>query len=392
MCTRLRNVAPCADTVTVVASGVLSNGLPWLATAGRAIVRAESRQPLILRGINRSGLEYAEPGAHGFLASARISSAEIEHIVRVWGANILRIPFNQDWALNGRGTFSASAYLDAIDQVIDWTSRAGAYTLLDLHWLDADAPRGWNRDGSSNRVPPLPNAASIEVWGLLADRYRSESAVLLDIFNEPHAPIWGDATLLEHIDDDGAIVGLKSRRVTMAEWQPWARRLVRTIRELHPRSLIFVPGVNWAYDLRGMPLTISDRSSEIFHGLVYSTHVYPWCGRPPGRTRRTWHRTQHSLTWRDAFGSLARQVPVFIGEWGGGPEHLKWGDALARYARWLGLGWAAWSWSDRPRLVSNAQMQQYEETEFGGLVRRHLARSRSPDWGQRSANINSPNF
>lgn len=385
-------MTPCADTAVVVASSVLSNDLPWLATAGRAIVHAESRQPVILRGINRSGLEYAEPGAHGFLASARISEAEIALIVRDWGANVLRLPFNQDWAMNGRATFSASAYLDAIDRVIFWTSRAGAYTLLDLHWLDADVPRGWNRDGTCNRVPPLPNAASIEVWGLLADRYRSESAVLFDIFNEPHDPIRGDATSLERIDDDGGIVGLSTRRVTMAEWQPWARRIVRTIRESHPRPLIFVPGVNWAYDLRGMPLPIRDGSSEVFDNLVYATHVYPWCGRPLRPKRRALRRPQQSLTWRDAFGSLARRAPVFIGEWGGGPEHVKWGDALARYARWLGIGWTAWSWSDRPRLVLDAQTQQYEATAFGGLVRRHLTGARPTEARQRSANSTSPNF
>ena len=371
---------------------MLSNGLPWLGTTGRAIVSAQSGQPIILRGLNRSGLEYAEPGTDGFLESAGISEAEINLIVADWGASILRIPFNQDWALNGRGTFSAATYFEAIDRVIFWASRAGAYTLIDLHWLDADLPRGRNTDGSWNRVPALPDAASIEVWRILATRYRAEPAVLFDIFNEPHDPIRGDTACLERIDDEGRLLPLNRRRITMREWQPWARHLVRAIREPHPRSLIFVPGVKWAYDLRGMPLTIRDGSSEVFDNVVYTTHVYPWCGRPVRRTRVPWLAAQVPLTWREAFGSLATRAPVFIGEWGGGSEDVQWGEALVRYARRLGIGWAAWSWSDRPRLVVDAQSRRYDETEFGRLVRTQLTSARPTRAPQRSANTNSPNF
>jgi aryl-phospho-beta-D-glucosidase BglC (GH1 family) len=349
---------------------------------------------VILRGINRSGLEYSEPGERGFLASAGISESEIEHIVRDWGANVVRIPFNQDWALNGRGHLPAKAYLDAIDRIIFWASRAGAYTLLDLHWLDADIPRGWNRDGSCNRVPALPNAASIDVWGMLADRYKSEPAVLFDVFNEPHDALRDDETRLERIDDGGETRASRTRRVTMPEWQSWARQLVRTIRGAHPHSLIFVPGVRWAYDLRGMPLPLHEGSSDVFPNIVYSTHVYPWCGqarRDKSAFAASRLRRHRPPTWRDAFGSLTRRAPVFIGEWGGAAEDVRWGELLARYARWLGIGWTAWSWSDRPRLVVDAQAQRYEETDFGRLVRRHLART-SRETIHRSAKINSPNF
>ena len=371
---------------------MLSNQLPWLAASGRAIVTAGSTQPIHLRGINRSGLEYAEPGQNGFLEAAAISQSEIDRIVGGWGANLLRIPFNQDWALNGRGSFSAEAYLDALDRIVSWASRAGAYTLLDLHWLDADITRGSNSDGSFNRVPALPNAGSIEVWERLAERYRNEPAVLFDIFNEPHSPIRGDTASYDSIDDEGHLAPLKGRSVTMRVWQAWARRLVRAIRGSHPRSLIFVPGIDWAYDLRGMPLSIADGSTEVFQNIVYSTHVYPWCGPPRTRRRRLWFAAQQPLTWREAFGSLARRAPVFIGEWGGRSDHVQWGEALARYARRLGVGWAAWSWSDRPRLVQNAQMQRYEETDFGRVVRRHLASIDKRTLAQRSANMRSPNF
>ncbi len=354
--------------------GELSNGLPRLAVSGRAIVDAVTRRAVCLRGVNRSGLEYAEPGNVGFLGSAGISEPEISVMVRDWGANVIRIPFNQDWVLNGRGAFGASAYLDAIDRVIDWTSRAGAYTILDLQWLDADVPHGRNADGSFNRVPPLPTVDSIRVWRTLSARYKDETAVLFDVLNEPHDPMRGDAMSLEGIRDDGTTFPLEPRHVTMAVWQPWARQLVRAIRAEHPDSLVFVAGVRWAYDLRGMPLTVADGSAEAFANVVYNTHVYPWCGRPSWvRQRARWFAPGQSLSWRAAFGELSRTVPVFVGEWGGGPEHVRWGATLVRYLSRLGLGWTAWSWSDYPRLVIDAQSQRYDPTDFGGLVRRSLS-------------------
>jgi endoglucanase len=351
---------------------VLSHALPRLAVAGRQIVVDGSR-PLLLRGINRSGLEYAEPGERGFLEAAAISEDEISYVVRDWRANVIRVPFNQDWVMNGRGRFSAAAYLEALDRVIFWAARAGAYTLLDLQWLDADVARGLNADGSCNRVPSLPTMDSIAAWSRLALRYRDEPAVLFDVFNEPHDQLPDDPSLLEGIGEDGTTFPLPRRRVTMAEWQPWARHLVHAIRREHPRSLVFVSGVSWAYDLRGMPLTIAAGSQELFPNIVYSTHVYPWSGTPAG-IRPLFSSTSHrALSWKDAFGSLSRRAPVFVAEWGGGSPHVGFGEALARYARRLGLGWTAWSWSDRPRLVADAQRQQYEPTDFGLVVRRHLA-------------------
>ena len=98
--------------------GELSNGLPRLTTLDNRIVRADTGATVLLRGLNRSGLEYSEPDEQGFLSAAAISRSEIQVIVKEWGANIIRLPFNQDWVLRGRGSWSADAYRSALDQVI----------------------------------------------------------------------------------------------------------------------------------------------------------------------------------------------------------------------------------------------------------------------------------
>jgi endoglucanase len=321
-------------------NGELSNGLPRLATSGNLIVDASTGAPILLRGVNRSGLEYSDPDEQGFLSGAAISRSEIQAIVRVWDCNIIRLPFNQDFVLRGRGGRLGEEYRNALDQVIYWTSMFGAYTLLDLQWLDADRTYG----GDRNFVAPLPNIQSIELWTLLADRYKDEPAVLYDIFTEPHDRLDDDPFPLNK--EDGSTYPDDQRAVTMKEWQPWARKLTSVIRSENPDAIIFIPGINWAYDLRGMPMDVPN--------IVYSSHVYPAKGND----------------WPQAFGNLSRIVPVFLGEFGGQDktEELDFVRRLVAYSQQLGIGWTAWSWFNDPFLVN-----RYEATRFGDIVRRGLA-------------------
>jgi endoglucanase len=313
--------------------GELSNGLPALTASANRIIRTDTGAPVLLRGVNRSGLEYSDPDEQGFLSGAEISRAEVRTIVKDWGANIIRLPFNQDWVLRGRGAWPGEAYREALDQVIRWASGSGAYTLLDLQWLDAERIYG----GDRNFVAPLPNQQSIELWNVLATRYREEPAVLYDIFNEPHDRLPDDPYALNGAE--GTTYPDDQYRVTMQEWRPWARKLIEAIRGVNPSALIFVAGTNWAYDLRGMPMDIPN--------LVYSTHVYPGKGN----------------NWPEAFGNLAAEVPVFAGEWGGDHKDLRWGRKLVRYFDSLNLGWTAWSWHNDPRLV-----RKFAPTSFGEIV------------------------
>ncbi|WP_109489431.1 glycoside hydrolase family 5 protein [Occallatibacter savannae] len=318
----------------------LSHNLPPLRTSGNRIINTITGAPLLLRGINRSGLEYSDPDEQGFLSGASISRAEIYAITQQWRANIIRLPFNQDWVLNGRSGRTAEEYQQALDQVIFWASMFGAYTLLDLQWLDAERIYGGNR----NFVAPLPNPESITLWSTLARRYKDEPAVLYDLFNEPHDRLPDDPYPLNK--PDGTTYPASQARVTMNEWQPWARKLTEAIRNENPDALIFIGGTNWAYDLRGMPIDDLDN-------VVYSTHVYPNKG----------------TDWDSVFGDLSESVPVFAGELGGvdTPEELDYVRRLLDYLQQKQIGFAAWSWIDQPNLIT-----RHTPTAFGQLVRQTL--------------------
>ena len=335
--------------------------LPWLTTVQNRIVTVEDGAVVVLRGINRSGLEYAEPIGNDFLAGAALSLSEVQEIVHSWGARVLRIPFAQSRVLDPE---IGATYLHALDTVIDWTASCGAYALLDLQWLDPASLYGSISDGSMNSIAPLPSSASCEAWHVLAERYRDPSAGLFDIYNEPHSRLPDDPHVPTAVRPDGSEYPLVTGRVTAGIWRHVAARLVRIIKEVHPRALIFVSGVSWGYDLRRVPFDRADEAAP--EGIVYAAHVYPssMFERGGGRAARG------PRAWNRAFGSLAANAPVCVTEFGGGAEDLEWGTRLLDYLRARDIGWVAWSWSDAPRLVTAEEPRR--PTAFGALVRAAL--------------------
>jgi endoglucanase len=332
--------------------GELSHGLPELATAGNRIVRVDTGDAVLLRGVNRSGLEYTEPGTAGFLAAAHFTADEVREMVGNWKSNVIRLPFNQDWCLHGRGGHSAEEYLGSIDQVIAWAAALGAYTILDLQWLDADMVYGHTKGSNGvkepNHVPPTPNCETILLWATLARRYRDEPAVLFDLLNEPHDPLSDDFLPIHLIGSDGGVVDSGGDFVGPAEWVPWASRLVAEVRRIRPNGVILVAGIDWAFDLRNIRVDAP--------GIVYSAHIYP------NRKPRDWDKALGR--WND--------VALFVGEWGGNEADQAFGRELAGLLRQRGIGWTAWSWADKPHLIVPAPAPDYEATAFGELVRHEL--------------------
>jgi endoglucanase len=332
--------------------GELSHGLPELTTSGNRILRADTMNPILLRGVNRSGLEYSEPTAAGFLAAAQFTGDELREIVLNWRANIVRLPFNQDWCLRGRSGHSAEEYLASVDQVISWTAALGAYTILDLQWLDAETVYGHTEDQyhvhRENHVPPTPNGDTILLWRTLAERYRNEPAVLFDLLNEPHDTLEDDLLPIHLLGPDGEIFDSYDSSVGPDEWVPWATRLTEEIRTIRPDGIILVGGVDWAFDLRQIRVNAPN--------IVYSAHIYS------NRNVDDWGKALD--TWNEA--------PVFVGEWGGKEQDRDFGHKLADLMRQRGLGWTAWSWVDDPPLVLHPRAPNYQPTSFGELVQNEL--------------------
>ncbi len=272
--------------------------LPQLACDGPRVVERDSGRERILRGVNVSGMEYSD------VPLAGVTPDELTTIVRGWGASVVRIPFVQSRVLEGND------YVDELREITRWLGELGAYTILDLQWLDREKVWG----PGDNRVAPEPNDDSVTCWAKLSQAFRGETAVVFDLFNEPHD-------------------------IDAPAWNAWAARLLAAARGEQEQRVVMVSGIAWASDLRGVHVEGPD--------LIYAAHVYPWM----------------SQDWWTYFGHRAEEAPLFIAEWGGEAKDLTWGRRLAAYMRSLGLGWTAWSWRDKPHL-----QQHGLPTEFGDVV------------------------
>jgi hypothetical protein len=275
--------------------------IPPLACDGSRIVDRSNGKEILLRGVNVSGMEYSD------LPLAGVTPDELTTIVRGWGANVVRLPFTQSLVLEGR---NGDDYIAELQDLTRWLGELGAYSILDLQWLDREKVWG----PGDNRVPPAPNASTIDCWAKLGASFAGQPNVVFDLFNEPHD-------------------------IDAAAWNSWAARLAEAIRTTDPARVLMVSGVDWGYDLRGVEIG--------YPHVIYSTHVYPWL----------------SADWWTHFGHRAGSVPLFAGEFGGGPEDRVWGRKLIAYLRELRMSWTAWSWRDQPRLQNDGL-----PTEFGDLV------------------------
>ena len=67
-----------------------------------------------------------------------------------------------------------------------------------------------------------------------------------------------------------------------------------------------------------------------------------------------------------------------MAEFGGVDEDVEWGGYLLDYLEDLEIGWAAWSYSDHPHLVT----ADARTTPFGELVRQRLADPTMESWNR----------
>ena len=226
---------------------------------------------------------------------------DLREMIERWGANVVRLPLNQDFALNGRADRSAEDYLRAIDRVVDWAARFGAYTILDLQWLDADTPRGLNGDGTINRVPPLPDARSIERVGQAGGPISPAARRALRPVQRTARSAVGRSRRRSRGSRRTARSGA-CRRDTSA-WRSGSRG--RTGCWCDSRRSILM---RWCSSQasRGPSICAASRcaigAGPRSTNVVYSTHVYPWSRAGLVRTR------PYEAEWDRAFGESRARV------------------------------------------------------------------------------------
>jgi hypothetical protein len=297
--------------------------------------------PLRLLGVDRSGTEYACAEGWGIFDGP--SDATSISAMASWRINAVRVPLNEDcWlAINGvKPAFAGSNYITAIESYVNQLNAAGIVAILDLHWSapGATLAQGQQVMADADHSPAF--------WASVASTFKSNPAVVFDLYNEPHDISW--SCWLNGCTTSGG-------------WQTAGMQsLVNAVRSAGASQPVMAGGLGWAGDLSGW---LANRPNDPDNQLVASAHIYNFSG------------CSSSTCWDQTIGAVARAVPVVTGELGENDcssgfisSYMTWADAHG--VSYLGWAWDPYSCGGFPALITS---YDGTPTAFGAGLKSHLA-------------------
>ncbi len=248
-----------------------------------------------------------------------------------WGADIVRLPVHpRAWRQRGQ-----EAYLELLDQGIDWSKKFGLYVMIDWHSIG----NLWNQIFQD----PMYETTIEETqhfWRIIARRYRHENAVAFyEIFNEP------------------TVSGEQFGDMNWAQWSELVKGITQIIRAYDEQTIVLVAGFDWAYDLtpvREHPIKMKN--------IAYVSHPYPQKREAP------WEKK-----WEKDWGFVADTHPVFVTEFGFQKDShvpvigtVKYGKAIIDYMKKKGISWTPWCFDPdwEPVLIKNWNYEPSTQGEF----------------------------
>ncbi len=237
---------------------------------GNKILNSQGQQ-VFLRGVNRSGSEYACIQGWGIF-DGPADNASVQAMVN-WKINAVRIPLNEDcWlSINGApAAYSGATYQNAIANFVSILNQHGIYAVLELHW---SAP-GTNK---ANGQAPMPDRDhSITFWQQVANTFKNNTAVLFDLFNEPYPSSNDDTTNGWACWRDGTTSAAGSCTGTAYNGSAYQvagmQELVTAIRNVGAHNVILLGGVQYSNTLSHW---LTYKPSDPQNNLGASWHVYP---------------------------------------------------------------------------------------------------------------------
>jgi len=262
-----------------------------------------------IHGVDRSSLERA-PSGDGHFTQTDFNN------IAAWGANAVRIATNQDFLLVDSSCFAESYLSDSLDSAVTAAHKAGLNVIFDLHWNDGGVA------GTCATGPQeMADTRSLKFWQIMANHYKNDPRVFFELFNEPQDISW--SCWLNGCTTCG-----------LAGCNTWVgmQQMYNTVRLAGFNNLVIMGGINWAYDLSGVP----DNLPSGFN-IVYATHVRS--SEPPS-------------SWSASFGFLTSTRPVVATDFaddtsasGYVTSMLDYFDAPDSNTR-NRMGWTGWAWND----------------------------------------------
>jgi hypothetical protein len=366
----LRRAGVAFVAIVIGCVGIAGCKWPVSATSGPSLaVRVsgnhlvdENNQPLQLRGVNRSGTQYACVQSNEIFDGPTDSTAL--DAIKSWHANAIRVSLNEDCWLGINGVPAASSgttYRYEISAYVDRINNLGMYVILDLHF---NAP-GTNKAIDQQPMPDRDHAPAF--WSSVATAFKANPSVLFDIYNEPYPDGNANTTAAwTCVRDGGTCPGVGYTAAGSQE-------LVNAIRNTGATNVIMVGGPQYAGVVdRWTTYKPADTAQQ----LAASIHIYFNTPENPD-----FSPCYLQSCWNATLTPLAATTPIVIGEFGefdcaGGlinGSSIHQGNLLD-FADAHGISYLAWSWivascTSEPSLISD---YNGTPTAYGAVVRAHL--------------------
>ncbi|MFZ0386844.1 MAG: cellulase family glycosylhydrolase [Solirubrobacteraceae bacterium] len=326
-------------------------------------------QAVQLRGVNVSSSEYACAENYGY-DNGDYTDATAAAIA-AWGANAVRIPLNEDCWLNTNlpadDPYGGAGYQQEIESFVSDLNAHGIYAILDLHWT---APG----NQTALEQQPMPDMDhSPAFWTSVATAFKSNPAVVFDLFNEPYDPndmrSGGDKNASDAVTWDCWESGTKPdpigggappipcyTQAYDANNNPTTRyqivgmqTLLTDIRNMGATQPIMVGGLDYADDL-------GDTTDANGGGQGWMQHAPD---DPLNQEAASFHNYQgkgcdNQTCWDGTVKSVAVHVPVVTGEFAednylaagcsANPGADTFDDRYMNWADTDGVSYLAWVW------------------------------------------------
>ena len=277
--------------------------------------------PVMLRGVNRSGTEYACVQGFGIFDGPS-DDASVQAIAS-WHVNFVRILLNEDcWlGINGvKRAFSGRNYRQAIVNYVQLLHRHGLYAEISLAW---GAP-GHFRATFQPRAPDEDHSPA--VWQGMATTFKNDPNVILAPWGEP---VVTPGCLLHGGSPCSATHGPTRRHYRAAGMQ----QAVNVMRGAGYHGPIAIPGLMYANDMTRW-LAFEPRDPQ--HQLIAEAHVY-------GK-----NACSSTACFDQTMAPVAQKVPLIFGETGETYDASSCDSTnISTFLQWAdshGVGYAIWTW------------------------------------------------
>lgn len=297
---------------------------------------------------------------HGLNLSPYATASDIPATVAQTRANLVRVPVSEcmwmTWSANYVPT-----YRQAIIDKVHAVTASGATAIVDLHWACHDSAT-YRQDGYNTFDQVAPDQHSVAFWQDAANVFKSDQAVMFELFNEPQVQDW--AVYSGHKGGDvwrnGGTVSYWAQ-----VWQaPGMQSLYEAVRSTGATNVVLADGTDWGSSLVPVMSNPLDGTN-----VAYAYHAYVHSGQ--SHSAHSPYLDSWVAPVIDPRGSYAQAA--IATEFGTDQRDPAASSYFRDTISWIenhGNGWAVWGWysvnNDRYGLL--ARLPATPASGAGGLV------------------------